>query len=241
MDKDKIYSKKKDRIIPFEFNKEVVDVFDDMISRSVPIYSETVKRQSQIAAKYYRKDSTIYDLGCSNGNLGMFLLSEMDNKKFEMIAVDNSETMLEAYRKRLLKHPNGNNVKLKCRDIIDIKLKNASVVIMNLTLQFLQLNYRREILNKIYNALYPGGILLITEKVIHENKDFADLQQEFHYRFKKEKGYSDLEISQKRDALENVLIPETTEYHLKRLKDVGFNKIDIWFKWFNFASFICQK
>jgi len=87
-----------------------------------------------------------------------------------------------------------------------------------------------------------AGIISPTKgKVIHENKDFADLQQEFHYRFKKEKGYSDLEISQKRDALENVLIPETTEYHLKRLKDVGFNKIDIWFKWFNFASFICQK
>ena len=158
-----------------------------------------------------------------------------------MLAVDNSEPMLSTYKSRLDNHPAGENISLSCRNIQDISIENASVVIINLTLQFLPIEARDALVRKIYEALLPSGILLSTEKVVHENSEFSDLQQEFYYRFKKENGYSNLEISQKRDALEDVLRPETVEIHTNRFKKTGFAKIDVWQKWFNFASFICQK
>jgi tRNA (cmo5U34)-methyltransferase len=241
MKKDTIYSEKKDNIPPFEFNEDVAQVFDDMLQRSVPLYRETVQRQAQMTVKYYQKGTRIYDLGCSNGNYGMQLLFEMRGREFEMIAVDNSESMLLAYKKRLEDKIKNKNIKLECKNIQDVKIKNASVVIINLTLQFLPIELRERLIKNIHGSLLPNGVLLITEKIIHKEKEFAALHQEFYCRFKKENGYSDLEISQKRDALENILISETIEDHLRRFKDAGFKKIDVWQKWFNFAAFICRK
>lgn len=241
MSKDSIYSMKQEKIQPFEFNESVVNVFDDMIHRSVPLYRETVKRQAQLAFRFFQPGTRIYDLGCSNGNFGMRLLNEMGRQPFEMIAVDNSAPMLKTYKSRLDNHPAGENISLLYENIQEVPLEKASVIVVNLTLQFLPKEERDGLLRKIYNGLLPSGILLITEKVVHENREFSDLQQEFYYRFKKENGYSNLEISQKRDALENVLIPETAETHISRFRKTGFTKIDTWQKWFNFASFICQK
>jgi tRNA (cmo5U34)-methyltransferase len=212
-----------------------------MIHRSVPFYKEIIKRQAELAVKFHKPGTKIYDLGCSNGNFGIKFLNAMGVKPFEMIAVDNSEHMLAQYRTRLDNHPAGSNITLSCNDIQTISFEPSSVVSLNLTLQFLPIDCRDTLIQKLFNCLMPGGILLITEKVIHENKDMTDLQQEIYYNFKKENGYSNLEISQKRDALENVLIPETTEEHIKRFTESGFSKTDIWFKWFNFTSFICIK
>ncbi len=241
MKKDNIYANKKSHIKPFEFNEKVVDVFDDMIHRSVPLYNEMIKRQTILAARSYKENSYIYDLGCSNGNSGLSFLSHMGNKNFKMIGIDNSPAMIEEYEKRLTNRPNSINIKLKCSDIQSVEMEIASVVVINLTLQFLPLKDRDNLFNKIYKSLIPGGILLFTEKVEHQDSDLSDLQQDLYYQYKKENGYSNLEISQKRDALENVLIPETIENHQKRLIKTGFVKTDIWLKWFNFTSFICIK
>lgn len=238
---DKIYSQKIKKIKPFEFNETVVNVFDDMINRSVPLYQETIKRQVQLSEKFYQADSTIYDFGCSNGNFGLQFLELMGKKSFSMIAVDNSKEMLKTYKERLSTRPNEENITLISDKIQNIIVENASVVVINLTLQFIPVNEREKLIKTVYDGLLPSGILLITEKTIHENEELADLQQEFYYRYKKENGYSNLEISQKRDALENVLIPETPESHFKRFQSTGFTKVDIWQKWFNFTSFICQK
>ncbi|MBU0991083.1 MAG: carboxy-S-adenosyl-L-methionine synthase CmoA [Proteobacteria bacterium] len=241
MKKDTLYKKPKKTVPPFEFNKSVVDVFDDMIHRSVPFYSERLTRMSQLAAMFYQNESRIYDLGCSNGNFGLHFLGEMGKKPFDMIAVDSSNAMLEAYRKRLSDRPNGDCIKLILDNIENVVIENTSVVIINLTLQFLPVSERDDIVRRIFDALLPQGILLMTEKVIHENDEMTRLQQDFYYRYKRENGYSNLEISQKRDALENVLIPEAIETHIKRFQTAGFRTIDIFQKWFNFSSFICIK
>ncbi len=238
---DKLYSTKLNEIKPFEFNEKVVNVFDDMIRRSVPLYRETIKRQSQLTEKFYQPGSDIFDFGCSNGNFGLRLLELMGKKPFTMTAVDSSEQMIKTYKERLYNRPNGESIRLICDKIQNVTIKNASVVIVNLTLQFIPVNERGALIQKIFDGLLTSGILLITEKTIYENEDLTELQQEFYYRYKKENGYSNLEISQKRDALENVLIPETTETHISRFNNAGFNKTDIWQKWFNFTSFICQK
>ncbi|MEZ4601266.1 MAG: carboxy-S-adenosyl-L-methionine synthase CmoA [Syntrophotaleaceae bacterium] len=241
MDKDDIFTRMKDPVPPFEFNEGVVRVFDDMIHRSVPGYEEILRRQAQLTALFYQVDSLIYDLGCSNGNFGFRLCQEMGNRDFSMIAVDNSPAMLQVYRERLAAMPCGKAIRLVEGDLGLLELSPASVVVINLTLQFLPVEGREDLLNRVFHALLPGGILLLTEKVVHENADLNALQQDFYYRFKKERGYSELEISRKREALERVLIPESLEGHLQRLQKIGFRQIDVWFKWFNFAALICRK
>ncbi|OQY18489.1 MAG: carboxy-S-adenosyl-L-methionine synthase CmoA [Desulfobacteraceae bacterium 4572_35.1] len=240
--KDAIYSQTQD-VAPFEFNEKVVNVFDDMITRSVPLYRESLQRQAQLAAHYYQPGSCIYDLGCSNGNFGLLFLQEIGAIPFKMQAIDNSRPMLEQYQRRLQPILNSKQIDINHAALEEVKftVDSASVVVINLTLQFLALNSRDKLLQDIYDALRPGGILLLSEKVIHADTQMAELQQDWYYRLKKENGYSQLEISQKREALENVLIPETLEQHQQRLNNVGFKKIEIWLKWFHFTSFLCVK
>ncbi|MBU1171249.1 MAG: carboxy-S-adenosyl-L-methionine synthase CmoA [Proteobacteria bacterium] len=241
MGKDNIYSEKHNTILPFEFNKKVVDVFDDMIHRSVPLYHETILRQSQLAEQFYQPGTTLYDLGCSNGNFGLKFLDTMGKKPFHMIAVDNSRPMLDTYAVRLENRPMGEHIHLTLANIQEVPLKNASVVIINLTLQFLPVHERDGLIKSVFESLSPSGVLLITEKTRHENIEMTELFQNYYYRFKMENGYSNLEISQKRDALETVLIPESVKAHLSRFSRAGFTTMDVWQKWFNFTSFICIK
>ena len=241
MSKDKIYADPQKTIPPFEFSRQVVEVFDDMLERSVPLYRESILRQAQITASKYQPGTRIYDLGCSNGNLGIALCREMKDQDFRMIAVDSSAPMLETFARRLSAIDNNDQVQLQENDIRQVPLENASVVIINLTLQFLPVTDRAKLIHNIHQALVPGGVLLLTEKVVHRNTGLNGLQQDFYYRFKAENGYSQMEISQKREALENVLVPETVETHRERLRQGGFNAIDVWLKWFNFASILAVK
>ncbi len=228
-------------VTPFEFNETVASVFDDMITRSVPHYKEIIELQSRLTAKFYRKGTEIYDLGCSNGNFTAAFISEMGEKDFHLTAVDNSAPMLEFFKKRISGFIGYDRVTPVLADIMDIRFKKSSVVIANLTLQFIPVSQREELIKRIYDSLEPGGIFLITEKTVNSDHDLSDLQQEFYYRLKEENGYSKIEITRKREALENVLIPETVEAHMERLKNAGFTAIEIWFKWFHFAAFICRK
>lgn len=241
MSKDKIYSQPHETVQPFEFNRQVVDVFDDMLGRSVPLYHESIRRQAQLAAQFHQPETRIYDLGCSNGNLGLSLCREMGKRVFEMVAVDNSAPMLETYAQRLSEVDGRERVQLEESDIRQVEIENASVVIINLTLQFLPLEDREALISKIHKGLVPGGVLLLTEKLVHAHDSLNELQVDFYYRFKAENGYSQMEISQKREALENVLVPETLEEHQQRLQRCGFSAIDTWLKWFNFASLLALK
>lgn len=246
MSRDTLYNKPWQQVPPFEFNQEVVMVFDDMIHRSVPGYNTIITRQAQLIQHFYQPQTLIYDLGCSHGNLGLSLCNQFPKMDFNMIAVDNSYPMLAAYTQRLADatgpyHDVHRNINLICADIGALRLSNASVVTINFTLQFLPISQRDRLIKEIYSALVPGGILLLSEKIYHCRPSIASLQKEFHHRFKRENGYSDLEISQKREALEDVLIPETIEDHANRMDRAGFNDRDIWYKWFNFCGWICFK
>lgn len=240
-EKDRVFAERKEAVRPFEFNKEVTRVFDDMLHRSVPLYAESIYRQSQLASEYCSEGSRIYDLGCSHGNLGIKVMEQMGEQDYSMIAVDSSLHMIQKYAKRLQGNPYSSNVRLVCGRLEDVKFENASVVLINLTLQFLDLAGRDQLINDIYDGMNPGGILLLTEKTTHVSKEIDDLQTRFYLSYKRENGYSELEISQKRDALEKVLIPESVETHKKRIFDAGFRHFEVWLKWFNFASMIAVK
>ncbi len=242
MEKDRVFAQKQDKIKPFTFNREVTRVFNDMLGRSVPMYKESIKRQAQMAKVFYQPGSRIYDLGCSNGNLGLLVLDQFGQAPCHMVGVDTSPPMIETYKDRLetAAHPDA-QVDLVCGPMERVCIKNASVVLINLTLQFLDVKKRDDLMAHIYQGLNPGGILLLTEKTFHSSEVLNENQLAFYRRFKRENGYSDLEISQKRDALEEVLIPDTLEIHLQRLGNAGFTHTDVWLKWFNFAGILALK
>ena len=238
---DDIYKQQRAAVPPFSFDDRVARVFDDMIQRSVPCYREVIRRQVQLIAHGLQPGARIYDLGCSTGNLGLGLCRHRPELDFSMVAVDSSAPMLALFEQRLNREPHKGDIALLCRDIRQVAIDKAGAVALNYTLQFLPVADRADLLAAIFEGLLPGGMLLFCEKVTHADPDLADLQQTFYYRLKRENGYSELEISQKREALEKVLVPETVETHLARLQSVGFTKVDVWLKWFNFAAFIAVK
>lgn len=241
MTKDLIYRNRQDPVAPFEFNAAVADVFDDMIHRSVPMYAELIRRQARIIEIAAPRGMRIYDLGSSTGNLALALCECLPAGDFELTAVDTSQPMLDISAKRLNAIDRSADVTHKNADVRRIRMESAGAVVANFTLQFIPPEDRDALLEKIHRALVPGGIFLFSEKTVHPDPGLANLQVDFYYRFKKENGYSELEISQKRDALENVLVPETVAAHQERLKRCGFTVCDLWLKWFNFCSWICKR
>ena len=239
--KDSIYATPLDEIDAFEFDATVVSVFPDMIHRSVPGYSEIISAIGLLAGRFAREHSFCYDLGCSLGAATLSMRHQIKTKNCRIIAVDNSQAMVTCFQETLQKDQASVAVEVLCKDIREIAIEKASVVVLNFTLQFIPLEDRLTFLQKIYQGLLPGGILILSEKLKFNDDQQQKLQTEMHHTFKKTQGYSDLEISQKRTALENVLIPETFAQHQNRLLEIGFSSAEVWFQYFNFASIIALK
>lgn len=238
---DKIFASPLSEIVDFVFDGNVVDVFPDMINRSVPGYSTVINMIGITAEQYAKPNTRIYDLGCSLGAASLSMRHRLTEESCEIVAVDNAEAMIERLNKILQRDNSKISVQTLCADIQNMDINNASVVVMNFTLQFIPLSERKNILTKIYQGLNDGGCLILSEKLEFSDSDENEMQIDLHHAFKKTNGYSDLEIAQKRSALENVLIPETKEIHIQRLKDIGFSQVAPWFQCFNFASFIAIK
>lgn len=223
----------------FRFDRKVVDVFPDMIKRSVPGYNSIIAMLSPIAERYAQPGTNLYDLGCSLGAGIDSMQNGIKAPDCTIVGVDNSPEMIETCRNRIRSH--NAQIEICPGDVRDIKIENASMVVLNFTLQFIPAEDRRELLTKIYKGMRPGGILVLSEKVIFEDEHLNELLTDLHHEFKLANGYSCLEISQKRSALENVLIPETIATHTARLQSAGFSSCDVWFQCFNFTSLIALK
>lgn len=222
----------------FTFNEAVVGVFPDMIQRSVPGYSTVIAMTGLLAARHARPDSRIYDLGCSLGASLLSAARHSETDACEMIGIDNSEAMLSQCRVTLDREQPDNRITLIAGDITKQEYSNASVFIMNYTLQFIAPQKRLALLTKLRGALQPGDILILSEKIELGEQAMNELMIDMHHDFKRAQGYSDLEIAKKRQAIENVLIPETRDAHFARLKQAGFRHCECWFQCFNFASLI---
>ena len=216
-------------------------VFDDMLERSVPMYEECQDLAIRWCVKYTQSSTHIYDLGCSTGSFLIKLAKTFKpHANIKLIGVDNSQAMLKKAAEVLKNSP------LPCELVEEnlnenLNIINASVVVLNYTLQFVQPENRAPVLQNIFNGLTPGGSLVLIEKVKSEVPELNNTFTELHHQFKEQKGYSKLEISQKREALENVLIPWTMNENNNLLNSVGFSKVDLFFKWNNFAGFIALK
>ncbi len=238
---DKVFAEFSEEVGKFAFDERVAAVFEDMIQRSVPGYEMSLSMIALIARKFAKPGTVGYDLGCSLGASSLAMISGNPVDDFKLIGVDTSEAMLDRCATNLKKADFDGKWELFCEDIMDIEIKDASVVVLNFTLQFVPLDKRLRLLKKIYDGLIPGGVLLLSEKLAFQNKTQEDTLAELHLDFKRANGYSDLEISQKRSALEHVLVPETMEVHRARLKQARFGTVCRWFQCFNFASLIALK
>ena len=233
---DKVFAKPIKK--QFEFDEEVAAVFDDMLERSVPFYKESQKITEFFVLKHLKDDSIMYDLGSSTASL-LISISKKMQCDAKLFGLDNSEAMLEQARKKSLAL--GADIELLNADILEYDYKKADVFVSNYTLQFIRPLVREELVKKIASSLNKDGVFIFSEKVIsHHSKLNKDLI-ECYYDFKKEQGYSEYEIMQKREALENVLVPYSEDENIKMAKNCGFSHCEVVFRWANFATFIAIK
>jgi len=240
-ERDTLFAGSESPVEMFKFDENVVKVFDDMIHRSLPGYDAIVAMVGVLAGRYVTDRSNCYDLGCSLGEVTFSILQNIQDRNCNIIAVDNSQAMIDALQHRLIESKLESRVTACLEDIRDTKITNASFVVLNFVLQFLSPENRSTVLKKIYDGMLPGSILVLSEKIYFESEQENDFQIDMHQAFKKLQGYSDLEISRKRAALENVLVPDTEQTHIIRLQDTGFSQCFLWFQCFNFISIVAIK
>jgi len=239
--KDDIYAHQHEAIGAFQFDESVVAVFPDMIQRSVPGYQTILTGIGELTARFAQPTTNLYDLGCSLGAATLTMRRKLPFDDCKIVAVDNSPAMIQRAGEYLHAYHSDIEVALQCADMTDIAIENASVVVINFTLQFIDPEQRQTLLENIYQGLKPGGILILSEKIHFEDKALQSTIDHLHLQFKRANGYSELEISQKRSSLENVLISDTADFHITRLKNMGFDSAGIWLQAYNFASFIAIK
>lgn len=238
---DKIYAQAYEHITDFQFDHRVAGVFSDMIRRSVPGYGQIINTIGQLAKKYVTPETNIYDLGSSLGAATLSVRRQIEGRNCQIIAVDNSSSMIERCQENLQAYVSDTDVNLVCADIQKIDINNASMVILNFTLQFISPADRNILIKKIYDGMNPGGILVLSEKLQFDDNLIHELLDTLHLDFKRANGYSELEISQKRSALENVMLPDSLHDHELRIKNAGFAHFNPWFQCFNFASMVAIK
>lgn len=238
--KDTIFERQFQEVKAFAFDQQVTDVFEDMIKRSVPGYDSILKSIAMFCMKYAQKNTNIYDLGCSLGAVAITAAIATKDKECQIIGVDTSKPMLDNCQKIVTDKGLDSQIRLLQKDIVDLNFNNASVIISNFTLQFIPKIDRLTVIENIYKGLKKGGVFILSEKFKGDEQSDEFLIQHYH-AYKKLNGYSNKEIQRKRDALINVLIPDSLSDIENRLKSVGFKNTIKWFQCFNFASFIAIK
>ncbi len=225
----------------FRFDASVARVFPDMIRRSVPGYTTIIPMIEVITEQYVQAGSHCYDLGCSLGASTLAMRHGIPHADCTLVGVDNSEAMIERCEHYIALDDSELPVTLRCEDILETELSDASVTTLNFTLQFVPPDQRTDLLTRIAQATRPGGVLILSEKIGFDSDQEQDIQTRLHHDFKRANGYSDLEISQKRSAIEQVLIPETLAAHKERLLAAGFDQVLVWYQCFNFVSMLAIK
>ena len=238
---DKIFNDKDKKIFDFAFDEKVSSVFDDMVSRSVPFYGEIQRMVCELTADFAVPGTNVYDIGCSTGTTFEILHDKVD-RTVNFVGIDNSDSMLKKAEEKLATIRAERKCDLVLADVHDgLSIENASVVVLVLVLQFVRPLYRERLIKKIYDGMNKDGCLILVEKLTSSHTNLNRLFIEHYYDYKRRNGYSDTEISKKREALENVLIPYRPEENIEMLKEAGFKHIEDFFRWYNFTAFIAVK
>ncbi|OON41410.1 carboxy-S-adenosyl-L-methionine synthase CmoA [Izhakiella australiensis] len=240
-DRDTLFSAPIAQLGDWTFDERVAEVFPDMIQRSVPGYSNIISMIGMLAGRFVSAGSQVYDLGCSLGAATLSVRRNIQAEGCRIIAVDNSPAMVERCRRHIDAFRAQTPVEVREADIREVTIENASLVVLNFTLQFLQPDDRLALLKKVYAGLNPGGALVLSEKFSFADQTVGELLFDMHHDFKRANGYSELEISQKRSMLENVMLTDSVDDHKARLASAGFHHAGVWFQCFNFGSLVAVK
>lgn len=240
-DTDLIYSNPQSQVKDFKFDAQVVEVFPDMISRSVPGYNTIIDTIGRLSRKFVQDNTYVYDLGCSLGAATSAMRKAITADDCKIIGIDNSPAMVERCKMHVQAFKGKTEVEIIEGDIMNIDFQPASMMVLNFTLQFIEREKRQTLLNNIAENLTDGGILVLSEKITQQDPTCQETVTDLHLDFKRANGYSELEIAQKRTALENVMKPDSLETQIERLKLAGFKHITPWFQCFNFTSLIAIK
>lgn len=241
MDKDQVFKEEILKASDFKFDHAVATVFDDMVNRSVPFYSEMQRMMMEQAVDYAKPGTAVYDLGCATGATLINMNSALA-EDIQLIGVDDSPEMLKKCKTKLEEAGFKRSFELRLADLNQpFKIVNASVVVLCLTLQFVRPIYRAQLLSNIAQSLNDGGVLIMVEKILAEdsniNRDFI----KYYYSHKRRNHYSEIEIAQKREALENILIPYKLSENMTLLLENGFSHSEVFFKWYNFVGILAVK
>jgi tRNA (cmo5U34)-methyltransferase len=225
----------------FQFTSDVAEVFDDMLSRSIPFYQPAIELVAALFSRLLDSRATVYDLGCSTGSTLISLAQLLEEKELQFIGIDKAPAMLDKARAKAHRHSFCRNIRFLEGDITHFQLEQPNAIICNYTLQFLRPPQRPAFLQNLYEALPTGGVLILSEKTISHHSRVNRAFINIYHEFKRSHGYSEMEIATKREALENILVPYSSEENLSLLREAGFNRTEPFFRWCNFVSFIALK
>ena len=241
MRKDLLYSKPLQVINDFKFNNLVASVFSNMINRSVPGYKTTLILIKILSSIHFKNNTNIFDVGCSLGASSEAIINGIKDKKYHLYAIDLSEHMIKKCKKNILnKYPKA-SVSFLDKDVKNVIFKNASLVVFNFTLQFILPNEKDDLIQKVYDGMSKNSILILSEKILYNDPNVQHKKDILHKKFKLMNGYSNLEIDQKKDALKKILIAETIDEHIFRLRKIGFTNINTIYQCINFSTIIAFK
>lgn len=225
----------------FAFNNETAKVFDDMVGRSVPFYGELQRMTAEMARDFAQPGTTLYDLGCATGTT-FALLDPVVDPSVNFVGIDNSDEMLDKARAKMKAASERRNIEFRCADIHGMgPLSNASFVVMILTLQFVRPLHRERVVKAVFDGMNERGGFILIEKLTAQDSGINRLFIDYYHGMKRRQGYSDLEIAQKREALENVLIPYRIEENMDLLRNAGFRSVETFFRWYNFCGILATK
>ena len=240
MTRDTLFEKKASAE-KFQFNERVADVFDDMLDRSVPFYKQVIEMTVEILDRSLQAGDTVYDLGCSTGTTLIALAGKLESENLKFVGIDNSKAMLDKAMRKAEMFSMADRIDFVEMDIIQAELSGVGGIMLNYTLQCIKPSTRAEFLKNIYSGLRHNGVLVLSEKIVCQDKQLDQQFLDSYHQFKKRRGYSELEIANKREALENVLLPLTIQENYDLLMQAGFSRVETFFQWFNFVSFVACK
>ena len=222
----------------WEFTDEVADHFDSHVRKSIPLYEEIQDMTVNLSEWFIHNGSTVYDIGASTGETIHRLQRKHASKENVIFTgIDNSEKMVKHARKKV----SARNVRFLCQDVLQTEFEEADLIISLFTLQFLGIAERTKVLHRLFQSLRSGGALILGEKVLAEEGRFDEIWVELYWDFKRSQGLTDDQILHKARSIRGVLRPITLTEHIKLLRETGFNNIDVFLKWCNFAGIVAMK
>ncbi len=241
MSEDRIFASEDSGQGPFQFNEAVAEVFPDMLKRSIPGYAASILTIGSLARRYVRPETRCFDLGCSLGAATLAMRHNISEPGCHIQAIDSSIAMIRKCRKAIADDDASVPVELVAGDVREAEIENASMVVMNYTLHFLPVADRNDLIAKVFEGMNAGGVFVLSEKIVDDDSDIEKLLVDLHHEQKKRNAYSDSEISRKREAIENLLVPESLPTHETRLTNAGFSHVGVWLRYFNFISLVAIK